>query len=54
MAALNSHVRGAEGDGSASVAEGEKERRLGGIDARVKELAGGIGATAAAARGRRR
>jgi hypothetical protein len=54
MAALNSHVRGAEGDGSASVAEGKKERRLGGTDARVKELVKGIGATAAATRGRRR
>jgi hypothetical protein len=41
MAAFNSHVRGAEGDGSAPVAEGEKERRPSGTNARAKELARG-------------
>jgi hypothetical protein len=41
MAAFNSRVRGAEGDGSAPIAKGEKERRPSGTDARAKELAGG-------------
>jgi hypothetical protein len=54
MVAFNSRVRGSKGDGPASVAEGENERRPSGTDARAKELAGGIGAAAAAARGRRR
>jgi hypothetical protein len=51
MAAFNSRVRGSEGDGSASVAEGENERRPSGTDARAKELAGGIGAAATPAEG---
>jgi hypothetical protein len=46
MAAFNSRVRGSEGDGSASVAEGEIERRPSGTDARANGLAGGIGAAA--------
>jgi hypothetical protein len=46
MAAFNSRVWGAEGDGSALVAEGEKERRPSGTDARAKELAGGERPTA--------
>jgi hypothetical protein len=41
MAAFNSHVMGVEEDGSALVAEGEKERRPSGTDSRVDELAGG-------------
>jgi hypothetical protein len=49
--AFNSHVRGAEGDGLASVAEGEKKRRPSGTDARAKELARGIGAAAMPAEG---
>jgi hypothetical protein len=46
MAAFNSRVRGSEGDGSASVVEGENERRPSGTDAHAKELARGIGAAA--------
>jgi hypothetical protein len=46
MVAFNSHIRGAEGDGSTSVAEAKKERRPSGTDARAKELAGGIGVAA--------
>jgi hypothetical protein len=41
MAAFKSRVRGGEGDGSVMAAEGEKERRPSGTDARAKELAGG-------------
>jgi hypothetical protein len=41
MAAFNSRVRGAEGDGSAPVAEGGKERRPSSTDAHAKELARG-------------
>jgi hypothetical protein len=46
MVAFNSHIRGAEGDGSTSVAEAKKERRPSGTDAHAKELAGGIGVAA--------
>jgi hypothetical protein len=46
MAAFNSRVRGSEGDGSASVAEGENKRRPSSTDAHANELAGGIGAAA--------
>jgi hypothetical protein len=46
MAAFNSCVRGSEGDGSASVAERENERRPSGTDARTKGLVRGIGAAA--------
>jgi hypothetical protein len=41
MAAFNSRVRGAEGDGSAPVAEREKEMMPSGTNARAKELARG-------------
>jgi hypothetical protein len=41
MAAFNSRVRGAEGDGSAPVGQGEKERRPSGTDAHAKEVAKG-------------
>jgi hypothetical protein len=54
MVAFNSRIWGSEGDGPVLVAEGENERRPSGTDAHTKELAGGIGAAAAAARGRRR
>jgi hypothetical protein len=46
MVAFNSCVRGSKGDGSASVAEGENERRPSGTDAHAKGLAGVIGAAA--------
>jgi hypothetical protein len=62
MAAFNLRVRGSEGDGSASVAEGENQRRPSGTDAHAKGWPEASGrrlhrlkvAAAAAAQGRRR
>jgi hypothetical protein len=41
MEAFNSCITGVEEDGSAPVAEGEKERRPSGTDSHVEELTGG-------------
>jgi hypothetical protein len=49
MAAFNSRVRGAEVDGSAPVAEGQKERRQSGTNACAKE--GGVVAARASREG---